>query len=222
MSWRLAKSLETLRAQVNAKWPQRSRDSDGSIGDEHHASRSSDHNPWVKDGTVGVVTAIDITHDPKGGFDSYAFADMLVRNRDPRIKYLISNRRIAAGSSGPDAWKWRHYGGKNPHDHHCHISCKSGQLLYDATELWQIDGIAVPTPTVIAAHVPTKKTVRKGDRGDEVRQLQAALHVFIDGDFGVLTEQSLKIFQNKHDLKPDGICGPQSWAALYPPRDGIA
>lgn len=47
MTWRLARGLEHLRAQVNTKWSNRSKDSDGSIGDEAHASRSSDHNPWV-------------------------------------------------------------------------------------------------------------------------------------------------------------------------------
>lgn len=70
MAWRLAHSLETLRAQVNAKWPNRSKSSDGSIGDASHSSRLSDHNPDPS----GVVRAIDITHDPLSGFDSYAFA----------------------------------------------------------------------------------------------------------------------------------------------------
>ena len=45
MSWRLAHGLEKLRSQVNEKWPLRSKDSDGSIGDEHHSARASDHNP---------------------------------------------------------------------------------------------------------------------------------------------------------------------------------
>ena len=34
MAWRLAKSLEKLRSQVNAKHPKRSKASDGAIGDE--------------------------------------------------------------------------------------------------------------------------------------------------------------------------------------------
>ena len=118
MTWRLAKSLETLHSQVNAKWPNRSKDSDGSIGDEHHSARSSDHNP----NAAGVVCAIDITHDPKGGFDSYAFADMLLQKRDSRIKYIISNSRIGSGHTGPAAWTWRKYTGINPHNHHCPCS----------------------------------------------------------------------------------------------------
>ena len=45
MTWRLARALEQLRSQVNEKWPNRSKNSDGSIGDTSHAARPSDHNP---------------------------------------------------------------------------------------------------------------------------------------------------------------------------------
>src|SRR3954469_14339906 len=101
MEWRLADALVTLRAQVNVRWPNRSKKSDGTIGDEAHASRSSDHNPWVKDGAMGVVTAEDITHDPASGCDSYVLAQQLLDSRDDRIKYIISNHRIASGNAGP-------------------------------------------------------------------------------------------------------------------------
>ena len=65
-SWRLAKSLDVLRNQVNAQAPTRSKACDGTIGDQAHSSRASDHNPNAK----GVVQAQDFTHDPAGGFDS--------------------------------------------------------------------------------------------------------------------------------------------------------
>ena len=44
MAWRVAKSLKTLLDHVNVKWPLRKKDKDGTIGDESHKSRSSDHN----------------------------------------------------------------------------------------------------------------------------------------------------------------------------------
>ncbi|MGB4989147.1 MAG: hypothetical protein WBO10_07930, partial [Pyrinomonadaceae bacterium] len=67
MSWRIAESLKKLREQINAEWPGRDKASDGGIGDAAHASRSSDHNPWVKDSRgQGVVTAIDIDEDLAG------------------------------------------------------------------------------------------------------------------------------------------------------------
>jgi hypothetical protein len=49
MAWRLAKSQETLRAQVNAAPPGRSKRDDGTIGDERHQASASDHNPWVNE-----------------------------------------------------------------------------------------------------------------------------------------------------------------------------
>src|SRR5437660_11202884 len=123
MAWRLAKCLETLRTEVNAKWPNRHKDSDGTIGDESHQGRESDHNPWVQDGAMGVVTAMDITHDPANGLDSEQLAEALRKSKDPRIKYIISNRKIASSETSP--WDWRPYTGANPHNHHVHISVKS-------------------------------------------------------------------------------------------------
>lgn len=63
------------------------------------------------------------------------------------------------------------------------------------------------------------KTLRKGDKGDDVVALQHLLNVEghkikIDGDFGPRTEAVVKMFQEVHDLEADGIVGPKTWAAL--------
>lgn len=133
MTWRMAKSLEVLRLQLNAAYPKRSKSSDGGIGNAEHSARSSDHNP----DTDGVVKARDFTHDPKNGLDSEKLAEALRASRDPRIKYLISNRKICAGSDGPSPWAWRQYTGSNPHNHHCHISVKKAKKFYDDETPWQ-------------------------------------------------------------------------------------
>lgn len=212
MAWRLAKGLEKLRAQVNEKWPNRSKDSDGSIGDEAHASRSSDHNPWVKDGAMGVVTGMDITHDPKSGCDSYALAEQLLRIKDPRIKYVISNKKIASGTGqGQEAWKWRPYSGANAHNHHVHISIKPEKASYDNTSPWMLDGMPV---SIQPDYVAPPPTLRKGSSGENVRQLQALLSIVVDGEFGPKTETAVKNFQTLKKLVSDGICGPATWAAF--------
>lgn len=139
MTWRVAKSLLTLREQVNAKWPNRDKDSDGTIGDASHSARASDHNPDDN----GVVRAMDITHDPKHGCDSYELAEILRQNRDPRVKYIISNRRIANSTQSP--WVWRQYNGSNAHDRHMHLSVVSGASA-DDTRSWDIDRHSAPAP----------------------------------------------------------------------------
>lgn len=67
-----------------------------------------------------------------------------------------------------------------------------------------------------------KPTLRKGSRGDAVKQLQQGLirkgydcgASGADGIFGKNTEEALKRFQQEHDLAADGICGPKTYAAL--------
>ncbi len=220
MAWRLAKSLEKLRSQVNAAAPNRDKSSDGSIGDAAHASRGSDHNPYIKDGAVGVVRAIDITHDPKGGLDSYALAETLRKSADPRIRYIISNRKIA----NPGA-AWRKYTGSNPHDHHVHVSVGESKSLYDNTGEWEI-GLAskgiieraiVAVSDIIAPPPPKYPTLKRGDRGDEVKRLQRLLDFAakdVDGDFGKKTEAAVKAAQRRLKIFVDGKAGPYTWRGL--------
>jgi hypothetical protein len=115
MSWRVARSLEVLRDQINAAYPQRNKASDGTIGDAAHAASVSDHNPDAG----GVVRALDITHDPAHGCDIDRLTDELVASRDPRISYLIANGMITGPNYG---WVWTRYDGADPHTNHFHLS----------------------------------------------------------------------------------------------------
>lgn len=125
----LAKALEVLRSQLNDAFPGRSIASDGWIGDAAHAGRASDHNPNKE----GVVTAIDVTHDPSK-FDAHRFArEVLAKNADERIEYIISNGKIWSKAKG-----WRQYTGSNPHDHHIHVSVHNQKALYDSNRKWDL------------------------------------------------------------------------------------
>jgi hypothetical protein len=134
MAWRVAKCIDTLRKQINDAFPKRSKANDGTIGDAAHASRSSDHNPWVKDGKMGVVTAVDFTHDPVNGVDCHKLAADLIAFADPRLKYIIWNAQIWNPSISP---KWRPYSGANSHKHHIHISVSSHKARYDDVTPWK-------------------------------------------------------------------------------------
>lgn len=134
MTWRMAASLDVLLNEVNAAAPHRSKASDGGIGDAAHASRDSDHNPWVKDAKgVGVVRARDFTHDPTHGLDCNALADHLenLLGKHPALgsgAYIIWNGRII--STARRAEGWRRYTGSNPHTKHLHLSVATSG--YDA------------------------------------------------------------------------------------------
>lgn len=205
MAYRLAKGLEQLRKQVNETWTARSKLSDGWVGDTSHAARPSDHNPDSR----GIVHAIDITHDPHHGFNSYDFADLLLKRQDPRLSYVISNSRIGSGPKGVQPGKWRKYTGTNPHDHHVHISItKVGE---DDARAWDIGGAStIPVPLAR----PVSPVLKLGSKGDDVKSLQVKLGIGADGVFGTTTEAQVKRLQGLRGLVPDGVVGPQTWKII--------
>lgn len=225
MSWRLAGGITTLLAQVNEAFPHRRKDSDGGIGDaRHQAERTSDHNPYIKVNGVGVVRAYDFTHAPETGFDAYAFAAMLLKNKDPRVRYVISNYKIASGKGGPSPWVWRPYNvppNSNPHDHHTHVSLTELPAEFDSTKPWDLSSMAeaaVAHADAANNYVTPPPTLRVGSRGDLVKEMQRAIGLTgknVDGFFGAGTKLALIAFQTKHGLKPiDGICGPGTWKVI--------
>lgn len=130
MAWRVARSLDILLGQLNRRFPQRSKVSDGSIGDAAHATRDSDHNPWYG---PGIVTARDYTHDPAHGLDIGRLSDELAASRDRRIKYVIANGWILDSRAGHNPWKWVRYSGSNPHTAHLHLSVMDNPSCDDTT-----------------------------------------------------------------------------------------
>ena len=64
-----------------------------------------------------------------------------------------------------------------------------------------------------------RKTLRKGDQGVLVSELQRLLNqrgygLAVDGKFGAKTYNALRMFQSGAGLDPDGVCGPKTWEAL--------
>lgn len=74
-----------------------------------------------------------------------------------------------------------------------------------------------PAPTAIT-------TLRKGDLGDGVKQMQLKLIQLgylkgtADGEFGSGTLAAVKEFQRKNNLKADGVAGSATLTALYGPN----
>ena len=77
-----------------------------------------------------------------------------------------------------------------------------------------LSGQVLAPPLIPAIDTKSRPTLRRGNEGDVVRLLQQKLGVQIDGRFGSGTEAQARQFQREHQLVPDGIFGPKSWAAL--------
>ena len=208
MNWRECESLKTLIKQLNAKFPTRSKVSDGTIGDARHKAEKSDHNP----NAAGAVRALDVTHDPASGCTGDWLSEVLVEAKDHRVTYLIWNHRMISSypAHGYPAWVWRPYTGFSPHTEHVHISVSADSKLYDDAGSWNLDGSATP-PTPVAI---TPRDLKLGDKGNDVMALQKALGIIADGDFGPDTAKAVKGFQHANGLRVDGVAGSNTRAAL--------
>ncbi len=66
----------------------------------------------------------------------------------------------------------------------------------------------------VAQPIHRRPTLRRGSRGQDVRELQEALGIAADGIFGPQTATAVRKFQSENELMVDGIVGPVTWGAL--------
>lgn len=110
MGWKLAPAIQAYVAAVNIAFPNRSKASDGGIGDAAHRRSKSAHNP----DKFGFVCAYDITSK---GVDVDRIKECVIN--DWRTHYFIYNRTIYSRTYGFEPYPYR---GSNPHIEHCHLS----------------------------------------------------------------------------------------------------
>lgn len=81
---------------------------------------------------------------------------------------------------------------------------------------------AIPKGMEGGAPMPTERTIRQGDRGDDVKKMQQLLADLgynigssgADGIYGKNTKAAVVAFQKANGLAADGICGPRTWEKL--------
>lgn len=102
---------------------------------------------------------------------------------------------------------------------------RTAVMAFQAAAALSADGI-VGSDTwaaLYADNAPTAKasTLKPGDKGDAVKNLQARLIALgyltgsADGEFGDNTRAAVRAFQTAAGLSSDGIAGPQTLAAVY-------
>lgn len=212
VGWILAESLAQFRAQCNALAPNRSKASDGTIGDAaHQKAGTSDHLPRRIAG-ADLVTAFDATHDPVRGLNCHQLASALQRAKDPRVKYVIWNKLIMSGAAGPSPWTWRAYKGSNPHTRHLHLSVVGDKRCRDASP-WTLPGLTGGPDGSGGADWRSLPILEHGMRNDpRVKRLQGWLtrmYGYCDfpatGNYLDQTAKCLAEFQRRTGVRnPDG------------------
>lgn len=133
----VAPALKILLRQINDGWPQRSKASDGGLGDKAHDERckAAGTGSGLCDHSEG--RAIDITLDEANGPPLDELAELL--RKDPRTRYLIWKRRISNPTIENGAW--RPYDG-SPHDRHLHLSVL--ESARNDERPWTLPSVASP------------------------------------------------------------------------------
>lgn len=101
------------------------------------------------------------------------------------------------------------------------VSLAKARELVAALQGGKLSGAAAAA----SAHIPSvaaHPTIRKGSKGDVVRQLQLTLNrwyprlpaLATDGVFGPATEARVRYLQSAAKLTVDGIVGPKTWRTL--------
>lgn len=218
MSWHLAPALDQLRAEVNALWPNRSKASDGTIGDAAHSARTSDHNPNAR----RSVNAIDIT---VSGVDVQKIIN--AAKAHPSVRYIIFNRQIMNRDIGN--FRARRYPGSNPHVAHVHISIYQSATAERRTQSWGLanakgggtsgGGNTYGNPK--AKHTLGSRTLNLYDAGTDVTDLQQRLKKLsrytggkVDGYYGPAVKSAVERYQRSRGLTVDGIAGPATIKAI--------
>lgn len=138
-AWILVPSLGRLADEIEAKFPER-HGADGTVASKGHdaTNPSSDHRPHPTTGP-GKVRALDAGENTEN--DAFLIAERIRTRRDPRIKYVIHERRLFSSypKSPYPSYTWRPYSGAG-HLSHVHVSTLS---QYDNdTRPWGIaDGV---------------------------------------------------------------------------------
>lgn len=103
---------------------------------------------------------------------------------------------------------------------HCSAGVQTGDVGQNWTHYAVPNGLYTIDELEKARKIDVRKTLKKGVRGDDVRELQTLLTACgfdagaVDGIFGSATESAVRAFQAAQGLTVDGICGAATWTAL--------
>lgn len=149
-------------------------------------------------GGLRRATGPDIGFDTRTAAQRQTMAGLTfdLLKRFPTIKRVVGHRDLAAtqcpGFDVPGWWR----------------ECQTGRPVS-------------PVPWEETKPVVSYPVLRRGSRGQSVRELQGHLNRLgfsagiADGIFGAITDAAVRRFQASRRLVTDGIVGPATWAAIF-------
>lgn len=187
MAWVLTAGLQNLRSQANARWPNRDKASDGTIGDAAHAAGTSGHNPddspydnaaWDGDSdSTSEVRAWDMDNDLR---ESGTSAQMIVDHIrhlpgiSSVIRYMIYNRKMYHSRDGfaPTA-----YTGPSPHTEHIHFEGAWSQAADNNTSFnYKLNEVGdMPLTNADADIILARLNSRMRDEADDICEIFRAI-----------------------------------------------
>lgn len=104
---------------------------------------------------------------------------------------------------------------------HCSVNVQTGTIADKKWTHYAIPaGLYDKNTEKNTGEVKVMKTVKKGSKGEEVKQLQTMLNILgydcgvADGIFGTKTDIAVRAFQKQEGLLVDGVVGKQTWTLL--------
>lgn len=185
MAWVVVPNLNEALEQLNARFPNRDKASDGSIGDASHQARQSSHNPdrtgnpeWRDGDSKDEVRARDFDadlRDPNVTMEDVVQLWVKLARAGILwwVRYIIYKGRIWHKS---DNFQTRVYTGSNRHDHHVHVNSDYTQAADEVRGTnWHLDELFPAKAKKSVAQLA--KEVIRGDWGngeERKRRLTAA------------------------------------------------
>lgn len=161
MSWQVVPNLNEAKEQLDKRFPNRDKSSDGSIGDTAHAARASSHNPDLtgspeyRDGdTKDEVRARDFDKDLRDvGLRTMEdvvqlWVKKLRAGMMKHVRYIIFNKRIWHRR---DNFITHEYTGSNTHEGHAHVNSEFNQEADTVTGTnWYLTELTPKTVTPVS------------------------------------------------------------------------
>lgn len=182
--------------------------------DVGHSWVEGDSTPWCAAFCGAILASLGLPHT--GKLNARSYADY---GSEVPIQSAMPGDIVVLWRNSPASWEG-HVGFFVRFD-------GDRVILRGGNQGNKVSDAAYPTSRIVAvrradgaAAAPSRPTLRSGDRGAFVLDLQDQLERInyfagrIDGDFGSLTRQAVLAFQADHSLTVDGIVGPQTWDAL--------